>query len=341
MPARLTRLANRAAETLAIRTGWAKHRFRSSTGQFRVLAYHGLVPDGLADRPWVPPHYVTVSQFERQMNLLASFGSGTVRPLGEVVNRCQRGGIMDEPVVCLTFDDGFGDNVSLALPILRQRDFRASFFLTTGYMGGDRLLANDRIRLLRQVQRGGRLEGPLSPFMQAVLAHPGFHKQHNHMLLESEIEPLWSTNMEKIDPAAVRSLRMMSWEDAACLRDAGMEIGSHTVNHVILGREDLETRQREITRSIAEIAARLGLDRVPFSYPNGLAGDFGPDDVICLQALNVPYAVTELPGCNTPSTSVWGLRRHCVGLHTSEDVFLAQVCGLRDGRLSAPERTIR
>lgn len=336
----LNKLANRALETVAVRTGWAKRRFRSSIGQFRILAYHGLVPDELADRPWVPSHYVTVSQFERQMALLSDLGPGTVRPLGDVVEHARSDTPIDEPVVCLTFDDGAADNVSLALPILQRYGFSASFFLTTGFIGGDQLLANDRIRLLRLVCRGGRLKGPVSQFMQTVLIHPGFHKKHPHSLIESEIEQLWAINREEVDPPAMQSLGMMSWDDAARLRDAGMEIGSHTVHHVILGREDRETRHREIADSVAEVRNQLGVDHVPFSYPNGLAGDFGPEDSSCLQSLGVTYAVTELPGYNTPETSRFGLRRHCVGLHTSDDVFLAQVCGLRDMRPSASEHTI-
>lgn len=340
MPTLLSKLADRAAETLAVRTGWAKRRFRSSVGQFRVLTYHGLVPDELADRSWVPSHYVAVSQFERQMAVLSGLGQGSVRLLGEVVDRARGNCLIEEPVVCLTFDDGAADNVSLALPILQRHGFLASFFLTTGFIGGDVLLANDRVRLLRQVCRAGRLKGPVSPFMQAALIHPGFHKKHAHALLESEIESLWWANREEVDRLALRSLGMMSWEDAARLRDAGMEVGAHTVHHVILSREDRETRQREILDSIAEVRDRLDVDRVPFSYPNGLAGDFGPEDSSCLESVGVPYAVTGLPGYNTPETSGLGLRRHCVGLHTSDDVFVAQVCGLRDARASASEHVV-
>jgi peptidoglycan/xylan/chitin deacetylase (PgdA/CDA1 family) len=327
MPAFLSKLTDRAAETMAVRTGWAKRRFRSSVGEFRVLAYHGLVPDELAERAWVPSHYVTVSQFERQMALLSDLGVGTVRSLGEAA-------------VCLTFDDGAADNVTLALPILQRCGFVASFFLTTGYIDGDRLLPNDRIRLLRQACRAGRLRGPVSPFMQMILDRPGCQKQHVSSLVVAEVESLWTANLEQVDGAAIETLRMMSWSEAGRLCDAGMEIGAHTVNHVILGREDQETRFREISESVAEVSTRLGVDRVPFSYPNGLAGDFGPEDVSCLQVLDVPYAVTELPGCNAPDTSRLGLRRHCVGLHTSDDVFLAQVCGLRDGRPLVSEQTI-
>ena len=79
MRAVLRKLMDRAVDHVAIRTGWARRHFASQRGRICVLAYHGLIPDELADRPWVPSHFVTVRQFERQMATLAGLWQWLIR----------------------------------------------------------------------------------------------------------------------------------------------------------------------------------------------------------------------------------------------------------------------
>jgi len=339
MRAVLRKLMDRAVDHVAIRTGWARRYFEAQRGRICVLTYHGLIPNELADRPWVPSHFVTVRQFERQMAMLADLGRATVQPLGRVMTRMRAGTPPREPVVCLTFDDGTADNVTLALPILEQYGLRATFFLATGHVDRHELLANDVSRLLCCAHAQGRLNGHVGTSCQKLLTEPGFNKRQSLFAYRAQLNELWAASQDAIDPAAAGSLRMMTWDDARVLRDAGMEIGAHTINHVILTLEDRATRCREITDSITAVRERLGCRNVPFAYPNGLAGDYDVGDVELLESLgDVPYAVTAVPGWNDSSTPRMELRRRCVGLHGSDQAFLAQVFGLHDAERHTPLR---
>src|SRR5262249_44014194 len=62
----------------------------------------------------------------------------------------------------------------------------------------------------------------------------------------------------------------MSWEQLAALRDAGMEIGAHTVDHPDLTTLDPATADNEIVQSKADIEHQLGITVVSFCYPTGL-----------------------------------------------------------------------
>ena len=80
----------------------------------RVFVYHSIVPE-----PWQDPYEMTVSvrRFEEQLATLK-----------------QRGGVVpldasSDATVSLTFDDGFADNVSLALPVLVKVGVPATLFV--------------------------------------------------------------------------------------------------------------------------------------------------------------------------------------------------------------------
>jgi peptidoglycan/xylan/chitin deacetylase (PgdA/CDA1 family) len=323
----VSKLIRRAADEVAIRSGWAQRRFAAQSDCIRVLTYHGLVPDELADCPWVPSHFLSVSQFERQMEVLVEFGP--IVPLGEAYERIINGNV-DEPLICLTFDDGTADNTSLVLPILKRYGYRASFFLATGLIDRGAMMSCNMIRLLADLQQREGLAGTVSQICRRLLAEPGLHKQLARHSYQGDLDDLWKRNCDRIHPDAIDSLRMMTWDDARLLHKAGMEIGAHTMNHIILGKEGLVRRRSEISGSIARVQEELGVQRVPFSYPNGQDGDFSGTDQEILAALNAPYAVRQSPGRVEIDTPQYALPRYSISRHCGDRAFMASIFGLRD-----------
>ncbi|HET9223743.1 MAG TPA: polysaccharide deacetylase family protein, partial [Roseiflexaceae bacterium] len=62
----------------------------------------------------------------------------------------------------------------------------------------------------------------------------------------------------------------MSWEQLAALRDAGMEIGAHTIDHYDLTTLDPAESERQIVQSKIDLEHALGISIVSFCYPTGL-----------------------------------------------------------------------
>lgn len=323
----LHKLINRAASRLAVDVGWARRHFAAQHGRIRVLTYHGIVPDELADCPWVPSQAVTVSQFDRHMAMLAELGP--IKPLGETLRELRQADEDPPPAVCVTFDDGLADNATLALPILRKHGHRATFFLTTGFIGHDQYLPNDMIRLLRPLYMADPM-GYCDEMLDAVFADPAKAKRRRVSSYLPQLNDLWLELRDQVHPAGRKALRMMNWSQVRDLQQANMEIGAHTVNHVILTRESPRTRRNEIVESIARIQAKIHQQHVPFAFPNGRVEDYQRFDVDLLQAVGVPYAVTERTGWNDRETPALELRRQCVGLHCSEHAFMAQVFGVNE-----------
>jgi peptidoglycan/xylan/chitin deacetylase (PgdA/CDA1 family) len=75
------------------------------------------------------------------------------------------------------------------------------------------------------------------------------------------------------DPASETRIPMLSWKQVEELRDSGIEIGSHTLNHPRLSRLSPDAAREELEKSRDLLAQRLGQAPVSFANPYGDASD--------------------------------------------------------------------
>jgi len=108
----------------------------------------------------------------------------------------------------------------------------------------------------------------------------------------------------------VDDLRTLTWEELAALRDAGWEIGSHTVTHPRLPELDDATLSNELEDSRDVIRHRLGRCET-IAYPYGLA-----NARVAAAAKRAGY----LAGCTLPESHRIDepFRRPRVGLYRSD-----------------------
>lgn len=92
-----------------------------------------------------------------------------------------------------------------------------------------------------------------------------------------------------IVPNFVGSPGYMSWEQVRAMHAAGMEIGSHTMNHADLTGLSLEEARVEIGESKRVLEEQLGAPVVSFSYP---AGSNTPELAIAVRDAGYSNAVT-------------------------------------------------
>jgi peptidoglycan/xylan/chitin deacetylase (PgdA/CDA1 family) len=80
----------------------------------------------------------------------------------------------------------------------------------------------------------------------------------------------------------------LTWEQVSELRQAGMQIGSHTINHARLTKLDDQAALTELTDSKRAIEDRLSEDVSSLAYPYGIPGRDVTDRTIAL-ALRAGY----------------------------------------------------
>lgn len=98
----------------------------------KILAYHQIVQGQPANI-----HAVTATVFAAQMAWLKQGGYHIVT-IEEYADRLRAGQKPEPRSIALTFDDGYRDNYTEALPILSEYAFPATIFLVTAYVGGQR-----------------------------------------------------------------------------------------------------------------------------------------------------------------------------------------------------------
>ena len=245
--------------------------------------------------------------------------------------------------VALTFDDGYADNVERALPILAAAGGRASFYLAAGLIEErhapwwDRVAdALERTRLARatwQVEARPVVLALGSP--EAKRAALAAILPHLRVAPEPQAERIASLRAA-LQVEGETACELATWDQAAQLAEAGMEVGAHTLSHPFLDQLDADAQAREIGGSVERIAARLGIQCRGIAYPGG-AYDAG--SIRAARDAGLAYAVTTRAGDNAAEAPRFELNRRgfdegmCLGPwgRFSRSLALAELTGAFDG----------
>ncbi len=272
-----------------------------------ILIYHRVVPEHDPMRPYEP----TVEVFDWQMRLLREFFNPL--PLLEAIDRLQADELPDR-AVCVTFDDGYADNASCALPILRRHSIPATMFVSTGFLNGGRMWNDSVIEALRlaggdSLDLGeiglGRFE--LVDFesrmnaAESIIGAIKHRDPRDRLALVGEIE-------QRVD--GLPGDLMMTDEQVKSLAGGGMTIGAHTVNHPILASVADDTAREEIRESKNYLESLVQDEVQLFAYPNGRPGlDYSAGHPGMVRDLGFSAAVSTHWGVGIPESDRYQLPR--------------------------------
>ncbi len=258
------------------------------------------------------PGEVYAAVFDSLIGMLAD--TYNVLPLDDALE-LRRAGKLPPRAVVITFDDGYEDNFSVALPILKRHGVVAAFFVASGFLSGG-MMFNDRVReTIRLTQRDElnldwldlsvRKLGPVETRERLV---EELLRRIKYMSLDVREAAL--VRLEADAGVSLPTGMMMSPAQLRGLADAGMIVGGHTVNHPILSVLDDKGAREEIERNRDELGSILG--HVPrfFAYPNGKPGaDYSARDVELVRQAGYEAAFSTSIGSVGPESDVFQLPR--------------------------------
>lgn len=270
----------------ASRTGIA-HLFLSASARLpqpwqrlTVLAWH-RVANGLG--PGFDPGVVDTNheQFDRQVGIIKQHFS--LIDIDALLMYREEGRPLPSNPALLTFDDGYRENVSVVLPILKKHDAKAVFFISTGYMEERKLFVWELIHALMERCRRPDIHiiypAPVHIILgddraridaarillRASRTHLSIDWKRFFVELISACEVDWDAQTER----AIADELILDWDGVRTLVDAGMDVQSHGHSHSLypfLSEEEV-LRDASISRQLLE--AHTGLPQVAIAYPAG------------------------------------------------------------------------
>ena len=300
--------------------------------QLPVLMYHGVVPKPLTPFCW---HQLDVDAFERQMAYVAKHYRA--RPLASSLDQL-RGGSLAPRTLCITFDDGFRNNLTRALPVLERHDLCATVFLTTSFIDGDEVLWPDRLYLAVRASDAktwdasalGLNDLPLTtPDARAIsVAKVCAAMKRTPVaqwpdILRALLDALRTDGGDPDD-----DFRGLTWDDVRTLTASGrIDVAAHTVTHPILSQASDHVVRDEIEGSHRIVTERSGTPPRVFAYPNGRTQDFDERAQDVVRDLRIPYALTTELGLVRRDSPPLALPRVCVGADLSFGRFQLLAAG--------------
>ena len=146
------------------------HALAAPAAPVPILTYHniGQPPEGASH----PGLYLSLERFRDQLALLARHGyRGVSMDEGLPFLRGEREG----RVAIITFDDGYRDNLELALPALREHGFSATCYLVAGHIGGFNAWDSEQLGVRKPLMDLARIREWLAGGMKVgshTLTHP-------------------------------------------------------------------------------------------------------------------------------------------------------------------------
>jgi peptidoglycan/xylan/chitin deacetylase (PgdA/CDA1 family) len=228
------------------------------------------------------------------------------------------------PRVVVTFDDGYRDNLTEALPIARSMGVPITVFVTSGAVDRSVGFWWDRLATLLRSRPTGVREVHLTRGEEAVSVPVGgsgyrsdLAEVHRHLVdrpvdeIERELEAMaegWS-----VEAAAPPDARTLTRQELVRLSEAEMvTVGAHTVDHVRLAGRPRHEQVRSIVDSKRSLEELLGRRVSHFAYPFGRADDFDDESVAAVRSAQFDTACTTIAGTARPATDPHRLPRRMV-----------------------------
>ena len=312
-----------------------------------VLMYHRVLSAAERARTASHPGYiVSDGTFARHMAVLKR--RFTVLSERQFVQHLDDATPFQDSSCLITFDDGWQDNLTHALPGLRAHGLPATIYLPVNFIGARRMFWREALThvLLEAVSRWRRGDAererlrivlhehgldqvlaitdadPRAAVIEAVQQQAHRRMDDNGALVDALQREL-SIDLATLDTTD----GFLTWDAVREMAASGLTFGAHGTEHRLLGALPSAEADHEVRESMRVVADQVGAPVLGLSYPNG---SVTPAVRAMVEAAGYRAAFTTEPGAVDARDDRFMLKR--LNLHEdmtrSTPMFLARLVGL-------------
>jgi peptidoglycan/xylan/chitin deacetylase (PgdA/CDA1 family) len=298
-----------------------------------ILVYH-RVADATVD-PWVLG--VSPKNFAQQLEVLKTVANPV--SLQELV-RAKSDRELPERPVCVTFDDGYADNLLDGKPALERYQVPATVFVTPGYLNiPDNLWWDELAKLVldpatRMEEVSFTLNGkhyayafpPTADDQTGIDPHAKWRawdpcpgpRQSAYMAIYGMLVKLPDGEREQAMAQIRQGATYTDRRQHRCMTDDELrelasgeivEIGAHTLTHPVLSSLPPDQQQYEIGGSKSRLEALIGRNITSFAYPYGKKMHYNSHTVKTVRANGFSCACSNFGGLVTRTSDHFALPR--------------------------------
>jgi peptidoglycan/xylan/chitin deacetylase (PgdA/CDA1 family) len=273
--------------------------------------------------------------FAQQMRALAR--TANVLPLNYALERLTHGEPLPPRAVAITFDDGYQDNLTLAVPVLERMRLAATFFLVPGMLSGE-------VDAWWETLGWAIFHSPRDTFgwegaTFALGDDAARRSAYGQLVPRLKLRPRASRDaamtelLELLSPRGNAPRLFMDWDGARELLRRGFSVESHTCTHPVLSQEAPAEQQRELADARRRLEGELGIEISTLAYPHGGQPDYNADTLVAAKAAGYSWGVTTREAFTTSATPPLEIRRCVVYPERGVIDLLAQLRYMLQGRL--------
>lgn len=246
--------------------------------------------------------------------------------------------------VVVTFDDGYRNNMTVALPALESHGAVPAFFVASGMLNNSAPYWFERFDYaIQQLREPAEVRLASSAYRFDPEDRDGLREQYArlrakakaHFDSDRKFYDFFDKVSRRLESASGCSLADIQANDpsSATLSNTEIEelassgratIGSHTVDHFRLDIVDEETCQDQLRRSKEVIERLTGHPCDHFCYPNG---NMNTNVARLVREAGYKSAVTTSSGFNSAGDDLYSLNRMHLPATDDKDALLLQLAG--------------
>lgn len=298
-----------------------------------ILLYHGVTDVASEGIENYSSKHIKRSEFISQMSFIKD--NCSVLTMDEVVLHHVHKKPFSRNAVAVTFDDGFKNNFSVAMPILNDFNIPATFYICSGIIGTNRMFWVDALEDCINRCKKDRIIIKLDKKTETFILKGNNYRIGALERIKNFCKRVRNSEKNRIVTAVSKitgieptikfskNYQKMDWDDVKYLSQNKLfTIGSHSLRHDVLSKLSKKIIKKEILDSITEIEKRLNYEVRHYSYPEGQAGDYNHEIINWLKECGIVCCPSARDGVNNLGTDLFHLKRIMVGFHNRQFPFV-------------------